>query len=495
MKALKRFTILGVLAAVASLQVVHADIIPRFITDNLHNWFTLGVQDWFLKVLLWVLIFCIMYVGAIKIPAFNDHKNIVIAVAFVIATLSAVMAPPGMLRSIAQSYGFLSNAILLLIPVAGGLYLAHTFDKSTGWGRGMRALIFAIAAWMIGSAAIYVQQTGAGQWSWKDLFDLSTTILFVLAIANLVMAFKGSGTTPSPTTPEAKAEQKAESQKAQKQVAEADAEEKELEAEEKKEKQAQQRLLRDLEKIRQRDVHEVDKQIQDLTLIINALQQGIIPDDARKKVNKAIASLKEEISREDDFEAQFVRRYGEFQNVVKTDFSILKKIGDAASFNEMTVKLRDVMNANDGSYHWRTPAPDRLHKIHAALGGPHAAAGLMPTATLKALFSEINEIHMNVDAAIRTDVDQLKQHQRNYEAVVNDGIERYEARDRSAVQAFTSAREEKKEQQKILKDLGGVTKMARDWTNHALHDLEKFRKNSNLNTSRVLAWLKKVDQL
>ena len=161
----------------------------------------------------------------------------------------------------------------------------------------------------------------------------------------------------------------------------------------------------------------------------------------------------------------------------------------------MTVKLRDVMNANDGSYHWRTPAPDRLHKIHAALGGPHAAAGLMPTATLKALFSEINEIHMNVDAAIRTDVDQLKQHQRNYEAVVNDGIERYEARDRSAVQAFTSAREEKKEQQKILKDLGGVTKMARDWTNHALHDLEKFRKNSNLNTSRVLAWLKKVDQL
>ncbi|MBS3143125.1 hypothetical protein J4464_07085 [Candidatus Woesearchaeota archaeon] len=495
MKALKRFTILGVLATVASLQVVHADIIPRFITDNIRNWFTLGVQDWFLKVLLWVLIFCIMYVGAIKIPAFADHKNIVITFAFVIATLSAVMAPADMLRSIAKSYGFLSNAILLLIPVAGGLYLAHTFDKSTGWGRGMRAMIFAIAAWMIGSAAIYVQQTGVGQWSWRDLFDLSTTILFVLAIANLVMAFKGSGSSSSVTsTPAAQAEQKAESQKAQKQVAEADAEEKELEAEEKKEKQAEKKLLKDIEKIRQRDVHEVDKQIADLNLIITALQQGIIPDDTKKKVNKAIASLKEEISREDEFERQFIQRSAEFQNIVNKDFSILKKLGDATQFDAIAVKLKEVMDANQASYGWHTPEPGRLAKIRQALGGPFGGAPLAATAPLKALFDDLKKVRDDVGNAIRTEVDLLKQHQQNYETLINEGVERYQARDRIAVQAFVNAREEKKEQQKILKDLGGVTKMARDWTNHAVHDLEKFRSNTNLNNHRILAWLAKVDK-
>ena len=136
------------------------------------------------KFLVWLLLFAVVYFGASAV--FKENKNISIVVALVIALIGALLIPSDMLFNIFQTYGLLAGLLIWFVPVAAGVWIAHTVQN-----RFLRAAIYGTTAWILLSInKTIVDKQGLANTSFP-YFSLLFAVLVILFFWNLFGIFGG----------------------------------------------------------------------------------------------------------------------------------------------------------------------------------------------------------------------------------------------------------------------------------------------------------------
>ena len=124
--------IASILAIPAALAATPAPV--TFISDLFKNnlsWlfvdFTAGAGSIFwLRVMIWIVLFAAFYAlltGFVK--AFAGKKNISVTISMVMALISAIFIPDGILISIGKSYGITVTILLMGLPIGAAIYLMY----------------------------------------------------------------------------------------------------------------------------------------------------------------------------------------------------------------------------------------------------------------------------------------------------------------------------------------------------------------------------------
>lgn len=106
----------------------------------------------FMRIIVGVLVFAILHWAAISFvfTAPNARKTAMV-VALVLATMTAIFIPDQVFAAIGGSYALAFSAILIAIPVIGGLYLvlSDTILPNTRFGNILRVLTLIIILWIL----------------------------------------------------------------------------------------------------------------------------------------------------------------------------------------------------------------------------------------------------------------------------------------------------------------------------------------------------------
>ncbi|MEM4336472.1 MAG: hypothetical protein QXG86_00510 [Candidatus Woesearchaeota archaeon] len=130
---IKRFLISG-LVPLLTIPLVYALEPIKFLADILENnlsWLFIDLTTrapnyFWLRVMLWIVLFATYYAVLIGVvPNFRERKNISITVAIVMALISVIFIPNGIIISIGKSYGLAVTFLLMGLPIVGAVYLMH----------------------------------------------------------------------------------------------------------------------------------------------------------------------------------------------------------------------------------------------------------------------------------------------------------------------------------------------------------------------------------
>ena len=136
------------------------------------------------KFLVWLLLFAAIYFGTSKV--FKDNNRIAVIIALVISLMGTLLMPVSILFNIFQTYGLLAGIIIWVIPVIGGMWIAHKVEN-----RFFKAFIYGTSAWILFSInETIVKEQGFVNTSFP-YFVLLMTVVIILFFVNLFAMFGG----------------------------------------------------------------------------------------------------------------------------------------------------------------------------------------------------------------------------------------------------------------------------------------------------------------
>jgi len=85
----------------------------------------------FVRILLGVLIFALLYMGASAVPGLKEQRNIAITVSIILAIISVIFIPASILVGIGSAYSTLFALVLLGAPIVAIFLLYRTLNESS----------------------------------------------------------------------------------------------------------------------------------------------------------------------------------------------------------------------------------------------------------------------------------------------------------------------------------------------------------------------------
>ncbi|HLD80008.1 MAG TPA: hypothetical protein VJA18_05610 [Candidatus Nanoarchaeia archaeon] len=105
----------------------------------------------FMRILVGILVFALLYVGASAIPGLSENRNVSIAVCIILAIMSVIFIPGSVLAGIGAAYATLIASVLIGAPIVGGLLLFRMIPGDTKGGVLLRIVVlFILLAVLIG---------------------------------------------------------------------------------------------------------------------------------------------------------------------------------------------------------------------------------------------------------------------------------------------------------------------------------------------------------
>jgi len=138
------------------------------------------------KFLIWIILFAAIYFGASF--AFKDNKRVAMIIALAISLIGAILIPDSFLIGIFQTYGLVAGAIIWVLPVVGGMFIAKMVDS-----RFLKAVIYGFSAWILWTVnKIFVEEQGFLDFDFP-FFMLLFTVVILMFLWNLGGIFGGEG--------------------------------------------------------------------------------------------------------------------------------------------------------------------------------------------------------------------------------------------------------------------------------------------------------------
>lgn len=160
----------------------------------------------YMRTLLWVLLFAILYYGVGFVIKDAKQKNIKITIAFVLALMTTVLIPAGLVEQIVTTYSLVGALLLIAIPICALLLINFkVLNKKERGFYVIKAILFYLVA------VILYNSAGMARY-WPNMADIDTWLNFgegVCMIAMLYYLFRAifggeagegggsSGSTPS----------------------------------------------------------------------------------------------------------------------------------------------------------------------------------------------------------------------------------------------------------------------------------------------------------
>lgn len=182
---------LGILALMPAA-FAESRFVPEGIKDILSSIFS-GVPEGirsgdiallgFMKFLLWVMVFAVVYASLKK--SFHENNRIVAAIALVVSIIGVLFIPNDIILFILNAYGWIIAALLLLLPLALIMLIRSKENKESGLGCWIYLIGAILLAFLSGflinigesSNANSGLYTTAGEWA-----AVAAVILFILAL-------------------------------------------------------------------------------------------------------------------------------------------------------------------------------------------------------------------------------------------------------------------------------------------------------------------------
>ena len=96
----------------------------------------------FMRILVFILVFALFYLGASMVPGLG--RNIAIVVAAVLAIISVIFIPASVLVGVGAAYATLTSVILIGAPIVGGLVLFRMIPGETRAGIAVRCIVLLV---------------------------------------------------------------------------------------------------------------------------------------------------------------------------------------------------------------------------------------------------------------------------------------------------------------------------------------------------------------
>jgi len=140
------------------------------------------------RFLLWVLLFAVFYYGAGFAFKAGDKANPRIAgtVAFVFATISALLIPEKIIMGIFRSYGLLSAIIIWFVPVLAGFFLVSKLKPKPVKAVIYLGMIFVLVS--IDDSITSKFATDLANNMWYPFFKLVLAVVIIAFLWNLLFA-------------------------------------------------------------------------------------------------------------------------------------------------------------------------------------------------------------------------------------------------------------------------------------------------------------------
>lgn len=96
----------------------------------------------FMRILVFILVFALFFLGASMVPGLG--RNTAIVIAAVLAIISVIFIPSSVLIGIGAAYATLTAVVLIGAPIVGGLALFRMIPGETRGGIAIRCIVLLV---------------------------------------------------------------------------------------------------------------------------------------------------------------------------------------------------------------------------------------------------------------------------------------------------------------------------------------------------------------
>lgn len=96
----------------------------------------------FMRILIFILVFALFFLGAGMIPGLG--RNTAIVIAAVLAIISVMFIPASVLVGVGAAYATLTSVVLIGAPIVGGLALFRMIPGDTRGGIAVRCIVLLV---------------------------------------------------------------------------------------------------------------------------------------------------------------------------------------------------------------------------------------------------------------------------------------------------------------------------------------------------------------
>ena len=109
----------------------------------------------FMRVLIGILIFALLYMAASAVPGLSANRNIAITVSIILALMSVIFIPSSVLVGIGAAYATILSVVLIGAPIAGGLLLFRMVSGDSRSGLAMRIVLLLLLIFVLTAVKNY----------------------------------------------------------------------------------------------------------------------------------------------------------------------------------------------------------------------------------------------------------------------------------------------------------------------------------------------------
>jgi len=106
----------------------------------------------FMRIMLAILAFSILYMGLSLIPGMN--RNTAVVVGIILSIISAVFTPASVLMAMGVTYGSLMSFIVIFGPLIGVLIILFV-TPTPWWGAIIKILVLLAMMWVVGEISFW----------------------------------------------------------------------------------------------------------------------------------------------------------------------------------------------------------------------------------------------------------------------------------------------------------------------------------------------------
>ena len=89
----------------------------------------------FMRILIFILVFGLLYTVAGVVPGLNQNRNLAIAVALILSIISILFIPDAILIGVGAAYATIVSVILIGAPIVGGYLLFRAIPEDNKLAR------------------------------------------------------------------------------------------------------------------------------------------------------------------------------------------------------------------------------------------------------------------------------------------------------------------------------------------------------------------------
>src|SRR3989338_1919714 len=102
-----------------------------------------------MRVLIGILVFALLYLGASAVPGLRENRNIAIVVCIILSLMTVIFIPTEVIVGIGAAYSTLLAAILIAAPIVGGMLLFRAIPGNSRGGIVLRIVILLLLVWIL----------------------------------------------------------------------------------------------------------------------------------------------------------------------------------------------------------------------------------------------------------------------------------------------------------------------------------------------------------